>query len=342
MLRRRPVAELEDDDVGEQTPEPSPIASAGAQVGSAWASRAVSALLLGCLVLAPVGAALGGVALYRAQAPAVPPAVVAAERGDDRAAAGELAQHLVVTWLGATAQDPDRLLAVMPGISLRALGQQGLVAENPSVAAITAAGPVWTVTVAVTLTDAAAGPQRRFFQVPVRVSGGGPNRTVRALMLPTPVAGPAIGAKARLDYRNQVDTNAAVSTTVAQFLSAYLAGQGDVTRYLSPGVEISAITPAPYAEVSLTQLSSSTEIDPRAVPIDGAVVRVMAQASAAVSSEQFVSVDYALTLTARAGRWEISALDDQPALRRAASSPGPTSSSSTPPSSAPASPATTP
>lgn len=97
---------------------------------------------------------------------------------------------------------------------------------------------------------------------------------------------------------------------MAAFLSAYLSGQGDITRYLKPGVGISAITPAPYTAVKVVDISADREIPSK--PAEGAVAKVAANAYA-MTGENPLAVRYTLTITARAGRWEISALDLTPA-----------------------------
>jgi len=160
--------------------------------------------------------------------------------------------------------------------------------------------------------------------------------SVSALALPAPIAGPEIAQGQDLGYQVQVPGMGAVAQTVTQFLVAYAAGAGDVTRYLTPGVQIQAITPAPYTAVTVTELraiTSAAGIDTTGTPKDGSSLRVLVTATGVVSTTQQISASWALTLTARAGRWEITAVDPTPALRPqtpAAAPVGPTSTTSVP------------
>src|SRR5699024_8131997 len=102
---------------------------------------------------------------------------------------------------------------------------------------------------------------------------------------------------------------------VLAFLEASAPGQGGVDRLSSPGVGLHAIDPAPYRDIEITSLRSGSDGDEdgSTEPDDGHKVRVHAFADATVSDEQSVTVSYALTLTARDGRWEIAQIDDVPA-----------------------------
>ncbi|MGB8385561.1 MAG: conjugal transfer protein, partial [Dermatophilaceae bacterium] len=189
-------------------------------------------------------------------------------------------------------------------------------ASNPAVASITPADGVWAVTVAVTVSDQRAATARRFYQVPVTVTGG----TVAALSLPTPVAGPTVAAGPGVDYPVQLASTGPVAVTVAQFLAAYSAGSGEVTRYVSPGVAISAITPAPYSSVQVTDLRCDSTVDSGEAAPEGQRLRLLATARASVTDTQATTVVYALTVTGRAGRWEVEAIDLTPARKPATGS----------------------
>ena len=129
-------------------------------------------------------------------------------------------------------------------------------------------------------------------------------------------------------YRAQVDLTAPLGQTVGQFLTAYIAGSGDVSRYLTPGVELTPLTPSPYTSVRLSEIrAAGSDQPPATVPQDGTRTRVLALGTAVVTDQQTANVAYALTLTARAGRWEISAIDpapvQQPQTPAATSATGP-------------------
>lgn len=304
------------EDVLEDLP---PIASAADQATANVAAKAATIGLMVCLVLGPVGAVLGGVAV--AAAMKSPPAQQAAvvDDSNQRAAAGELAQRVVVAWLAATRANPGALVDLVPGASDASLPERAFKVTEVGVSGIGRAGEVWSVTVAATVTDALGVTARRFYRVPVQVTGdpvaggGGASGTVTALTLPAPVSPPSTGAAPQSAYRGPLGETSAVGVTVTQFLGAYLAGTGDVSRYLTPGVTLTALTPAPYTDVSLEDLRADTNADGDAVPGDGDQMRVLATVTATVTRQQTSACTYALSLTARAGRWEIAGIDPAPA-----------------------------
>ena len=92
------------------------------------------------------------------------------------------------------------------------------------------------------------------------------------------------------------------------FLAAYLTGAGEVDRCLAPGVRLTAVSPAPFSAVIVRQISAIEEAAAGdAVPGDGTRVHIQATAPAKDSSGR-CPLAYALTLTARSGRWEVAAL----------------------------------
>ncbi|MCX4673672.1 conjugal transfer protein [Streptomyces sp. NBC_01381] len=188
----------------------------------------------------------------------------------------------------------------------------------------------WSVTVAAHLTgtkgpakkddspdatDAAAGEVLRYFQVAVRSAG--PGGAYIAAGLPAEVAAPEPGEAPELGYGHPVpaDENEAASATVGEFLAAYLSGTGELDRYLSPGTNLSAISPAPYEQIKLTQLAErGGQFQPNADVSEGARRELLVDLEATDRAGQTRPLTYALALQARDGRWEISALDAAPAL----------------------------
>lgn len=224
--------------------------------------------------------------------------------------AGEYAQRVVLTWLTTPRAKPDPLLALVGDARVATLPELPFTAADSAVAGVTQSSGIWSVTVAVTVTDDRKITSRRFFQVPVLVAGG----AVTALSLPAAVSAPIVGIPPRTGYRSQLSAGSAVGVTVTQFLAAYTAGAGDVSRYLTPGHSLAALSPAPYTAVRLTELRSDSDIAGDAVPRDQQRMRVMALASVTVTDRQVSTVAYALTLTSRAGRWEVAAIDPVPAV----------------------------
>ena len=289
----------------------APIATASHQSTSTWATKATTGVLTAALLLGPVGAATGLLALRTATQPDTQPTGSApADLSSQRATAGEYATRLVVAWLQATQtndQDLRALLDQPPAASSRT----PFKVTAPAVAAIIAQpDDIWAVTVAATVTDARERATRRYFQVPVRLH----DATLTALTLPSPVAGPAHTTTTDVDYPAIIALTSVLAAGIGQFLDAYLTADGDVTRYLTPGTALPPVTPPAYTDVTLQDLRADTDLDPDSPPADATSLRVLATATAAVTDTQTVTVTYPLTLTARDGRWEVTAIDPAPAL----------------------------
>ena len=98
-----------------------------------------------------------------------------------------------------------------------------------------------------------------------------------------------------------------------EFLAALVVGSGDVTRFISPDAAIAAVTPAPYTAIELEDVLVDHELtEADDVPQTGRTVHLLATATAIVTNDQAISVEYALTMTAREGRWEVAAIDATP------------------------------
>jgi len=324
-LRRRPATPPEDEESNNVLDLP-PIADGAHQTSTYLAARLATVVLLLCLIASPLALGVALLALSQGTSSPAAAAPAVADRSNDQAIAGEFAQRLVVTWLTATQDSPDALLALVKDAQLSTLPRDPFLVRDPALARISQTAGTWSVTVAVTVTDARKVTARRFFQVPVRLDGG----TVSALSLPTPVPPPAISSAASDEYRTQLDSTGPQSQAVAQFLTAYLTGAGDVGRYLTPGVNLTALSPAPYTSVRVDEVRSDTDVSTSTGARDGQRLRVLVSATAAVTEQQSSSLSFALTLTARASRWEITAIDPAPAYTPktpAASASGPTPSS---------------
>lgn len=175
---------------------------------------------------------------------------------------------------------------------------------------------MWSVTVGATVrsaTDASLRPARRYFLAPVVVTPAG----VRAAMLPAEVAAPASDITVDLGYRYRLSPQTPVVVSAAEFLSAMLTGVGDVSRYLTPGVTVTAVSPPPYRAVTIGTALSSVDLsatDRQAPLVDGEVVRLLVTTSQKTNTADAVPGQFALTMTSRGGRWEVSGLDSSPLL----------------------------
>ncbi|GAA2803126.1 conjugal transfer protein [Kitasatospora paracochleata] len=271
------------------------------------------------------------------------------------------AESFVDLWLRSTDADTDAeaLRAMAPGVVLpkSTAALRASVVKTVAVRSTPMGGRTWQVTVAATLVvpsastqgakspqgstqapvagadvpqSAAAGGVRvvRYFAVQVSMvrsdaSGGAPDSLV-VTDAPSQVAAPAALAEkdpATRVYGSQV-MDGPLRETVTGYLTAYLSGVGDSSRYLAPTAKIP--TPgAAYSKVSLKTLTASGTVP--SAPADGAVLEVLADVVAADSAGEW-PLSYPLRLIARAGRWEIAALAP-------AGTPSPSSSGATAPTS---------
>ncbi|MFD7161324.1 conjugal transfer protein [Kribbella sp. NPDC059898] len=255
----------------------------------------------------------GPVGLFVAAAAATRPVKVrAAAKSDiltaqDAARVGQFAQRVVRSWLGATRAKPGDLGALFDNSSLQ-LPDKPTRVDTATTADVTptSVNGIFKVTVAATVEGTP-----RYYAVPVQVSDR--DGSLIALALPAPAAAPSIERAADDPYRSTFTPSGATSTAVLAFLRALLTGQGDVTRYISPGAPIEEIVPAPYARVDLSTVAGLADEVP---PADGKQASVLATVVGTDAAKRSITTQYALTLKARGGRWEVTAIDLAPAIRR--------------------------
>ncbi|MFD9685242.1 hypothetical protein ACFXPX_05075 [Kitasatospora sp. NPDC059146] len=338
---------------------PSPIAS-GADLrrsrvrtllmyGGVWAALATGPLALAVAVAVPQMASSAPAAAAAAPLVIAPPTGYAESFVD-----------LWLRSAGVTDSAALRAMAPGVDLPKVTAAKTAKVEKTVAVRSTPMGGRTWQVTVAATLvlppvapqgdSSAQAAPQSspqtpapragvspqgtddparvvRYFAVQVSMvrsagSGGAPDSLV-VTGAPAQVSAPAALAEkdpATKTYGSQV-TDGPLRDTVSGFLTAYLSGVGDSTRYLSPGARIPAPGTAAYSKVALTNLMAASAVP--ASPQDGAVLDVQAGVLASDGTGDW-PLEYPLRLTARAGRWEISVL--APAGTAPGSSPSSVSS----------------
>ncbi|GAB3166155.1 hypothetical protein GCM10027059_24820 [Myceligenerans halotolerans] len=151
---------------------------------------------------------------------------------------------------------------------------------------------------------------RRYFQVPVMVQRPADEDeplAVAALALPSPVPGPSAADAPGLDYPRTIAVTSEAGESVAAFLGALVAGEGEITRYLRPGTAIQPVMPPPYTAVSVRSIGGSHEISDQ--PSDGDGTHALVTAELTRPDGEKTTAQYVLTLVARDGRWEVSGLD---------------------------------
>ncbi|MFD8391070.1 conjugal transfer protein [Streptomyces sp. NPDC059680] len=314
----------------------------------------------GLIVLGPL---LGAAAFARASAtgPARPSVTASAPTATGSQGAAGFATLFVAQYLRAGEGDQDKLAAYYPAVAdMQLEGEPNRRhGEQLTVVRLRQTDPdVWSVTVATRIVSdttppgkktttadangdseptaaAAAADSVHYFQVPIAVGPVGAGATgYVALSMPAEVTAPPRIKTPQLIYgpvQPAVPSDPRIQT-VAAFLTAYLTNSGEgLDRYLAPGTRLAAITPAPYTSVTVDQMQiehDQASEPTTTVPKDGTRTRLVVTVRAAGHDTVRVPLAYALTLKARAGRWEIAALDGAPSpalpAQPAASSPTPT------------------
>lgn len=287
--------------------------------GSSWTNgRAKSTAAVTFLM---VGAILCGPAALVVAMNATPPArAVVADAPDelsvDEQAAGSYALSFVGAWLRATRDDPG-VLGEYTSVSALRLAAVPWEYRDAAVASIERAQEgVVTVTISAAVQQVAydsdgsevASWPLRFFRVGIATTG----ETFSPLTLPAPVNGATRATDLLLAYPVNGSTTDSLAGTVGDFLNAYLAGIGELDRFVSPGADIAPVEPALFAQTTLTSLSLDTQ--PSDAPDEGDTVRALATAELIGTDGRALTGTYSFTLTARAGRWEIESIDQSPAI----------------------------
>lgn len=229
------------------------------------------------------------------------------------------AEMYVRAWLSASRDDSAGVEGFFPAGMKSTRGVSTQVPVDTATLGVTSPSPgLWSVTIAVNLlTQQPDGKHvARLTCVQVSLASGDQGSSYVAASLPSPVACPSRSVPVDLDYRETADPNGPIGQSVLGFLTSYLVGRGELARYVTPGTSLVPVTPAPYAAVQLVELRTheTFEAGQAARPLDGAEIHVSTRAWGSDATGQITAMDYALTLVARAGRWEISRIDTAPLL----------------------------
>ncbi|MFG2774759.1 conjugal transfer protein [Streptomyces sp. NPDC048350] len=165
----------------------------------------------------------------------------------------------------------------------------------------------------------------RYFRVPVR---SWPAGALTAVSLPAEVGAPAVGKAPALIYGQGVDPSQADAgvRTLGGFFASYLAGEGELDRYMTPGSTLTSIVPAPYASAKLGRIAEYGTKAPGAAFPEGAEIadgtrrRLLVDVMAADHAGVERPLTYAVALKARDGRWEVEAVEAAPLLAVSAGS----------------------
>ncbi|GGR67637.1 conjugal transfer protein [Streptomyces roseolus] len=316
-----------------------PPEAGGWELGSLGASaNAVTVLRRSAWVLLLAGPVLGAWALLtgpevvRAQAAEERPWAVAV----DSSGPGGFAELFVTAYLEAEeGRAGDVLAAFMPGAGSAAVSGRGggqVVEQAAAVRVRAVSAGYWAVTVAVRVgpavpaakqdrDQAEAGPAvgLRYFRVPVRSGASG---ELAAVALPAEVGALPAGQAPELGYGQAAEPSPADPgvRTLQGFFTSYLAGGGEVDRYMPPGSRLAPITPAPYASARVERVAEYGTNTPGAAFPEGAPIpegtrrRLLVDVTAADRAGVERPLTYAVALKARDGRWEVEAVEAAPLL----------------------------
>lgn len=292
--------------------------------GAHWTTKLTTAGVIACLAAGPVALAVG----MLQPGTSAPASVVAKEAGSspDAQRAGAFGLQYVLAWLRSTRTDNQALKQFVP-FSIDGLPDTPLPVADPVVSSVEpGTDGIYSVVIGVRIQepntkakDPATLWQRRFFRVAVTSTGAGLSAGTLPAQVAAPTQAPAFPG---LAYQQNVGVSGSVADAAKAFLDAYLTGQGELGRYLSPGVQMEAVSPAPYKTLALQNVVATAEV-PTTIH-DGDRLDIIATVNLTELNGQGRTSDYPLTIKARAGRWEVTAMPPLPQL-----SPTPKPSNST-------------
>jgi hypothetical protein len=263
----------------------------------------------------------------------------------EQQAAGEYALAFVTSWLAATREQPGDLGSYIDVRQVeKSLSEEAWAYRDAAIASVDVAEDAGSATVIVAANvretkfdDDGEGVDvwpRRYFQVAVVLDGA----SLRAQTLPTPVAAPEQAEAPATRYNEILTTADPAGAAVVEFLTAYLTGTGDITRFISPDATIRPVQPALFVQLQPEEIRSDEAAEES--PRDGDTLHVIATVNAANVDSRVLTTSYALTIVARAGRWEVASIDTAPQSEPESStqtSPSPTTNPSTTPTPEPSS-----
>ncbi len=225
--------------------------------------------------------------------------------------AESFAQDFVVTYLGATSAQKDRLSRFVAGAERITLPKVAQQVSDPLVVYTTrsmnsGSVEVWSITVSVRSGRAGPHSERHYYRVPVLVSEG----RLRALALPAAVEPPAIGPDLAQAYSAPCAEDTPLAQVATGFLTAYLTGSGDVTRYVTVDSGITPLVPAPYNSLTTVTITA----DDSACGTSGSSARVLATVTPKAGGSVVPSLAYPLTMARGEGQWQVRSIDPIPAL----------------------------
>lgn len=238
--------------------------------------------------------------------------------GPDRSTADQGIAVAVAGWaeraVTAYAEgDLDTVRLLYPSITdrqLDALPDASTAPVRASTVAVEALGDDrWSVTVALypRREDPSTAPVRYLSLVAY-----GQGTAWAALDLPAEAGVWAAGDTTESGYAAGRLADSALTEAVEGWATAYLTGQGELDRYLSPNTAHPPIAAHTAVEIKGVHVHREDEDTATAPPGDGDTVSVLVDLVATDTSGLTWPMTYTLDLTSRSQRWEVSALTHPP------------------------------
>jgi hypothetical protein len=123
-------------------------------------------------------------------------------------------------------------------------------------------------------------------------------------LIPVPVTGPT--PDLLVGRMEGLDEVPGLEETVLRFLSAYMAGDGELTRYLAPGSQLTPVLPPPLSTVELVDAGSTAVSD--------SAREVVVVVEGVDDSGRGQVLQFGLIVALRDGRWEVAELLPGPSL----------------------------
>ncbi|MGF6887669.1 hypothetical protein ABIA39_006226 [Nocardia sp. GAS34] len=233
--------------------------------------------------------------------------------------AGSFARDFVVAYVGASSGQQGQLDRYVSTGQQITLPSAGLRVTDPAVVHIARDRSVgnldiWAVTVSVRVGAATVGAatptasgDRQYYRVAVSESEG----SLRALSLPAVVQPPAKGSDLALGYTGSCTTDTPLAKVSSEFLTAFLTGAGDITRYVSLNSGIAALQPAPFSSLDTVSVQS----DDRGCGTGGSAARVQILVNPKSAAGAAPTLAYSLSMVLTAGQWQVQTIDPLPQLR---------------------------
>ena len=306
--------------------QPSPRLNRSSGASAEATTRLATFALWGLVVLGALGGTLAF--LSRPSSAASGPAV---EAPVPTIAAEGFAELFVAAYLGAGEGSEDTLRPFYPErVEMRGVAAGSRYAARTVTIDTQVAGErYWSVTVAADVLvsgegDALQRAGTRYFQVGVAQTAP-PNKNLVATSLPAEVPAPVAVSSIRLDLESleRPRSDDAVAVAVQRFAAAFLAGEGELVRYVAPGSSLRAVRPAPFTTTEVTRLAS------RDGEVAAGTKQVLAEVRGTDAGGRRQVLHYSLELAQREGRWEVTEMLPGPPLRRPSSAMAPTGATTT-------------